>query len=461
MAIRNMASYRQHMLARAQQELYTVYGRRNLRNKTVTQIAKREMDLRAYPGLATCDMERVRPAIHLLTAESVTSPEIAEAKRIKLAGEEIVEDAAAGEATRLGLGTKYLLTPQKLTEAILLNNLRNPNDIITLPIAPKELLPISLGLRHKLQYIYDLIALATEAGLNPGEVLKDQVTLTIINEETALGILRETVKYDHFGLTPENTLFMVQEKSLGMGIEKGRLFFDQRSEFLLWNHGDMKIQQTLEGKVFFVRLDRSTGELEKVFLQPEDVETIMARMKNLISYPIEDLDYLTGSINLQNLAVALRLGNQGYRMTMEAVAQKAKPQKGGFFTFDPNQDRVVCIESDCGGNVVDNTDPASLARIKFLNKNFNNFPSPVEAFRALAGKEMPLHLTVKGGALYPQTPQGDQNFNLPTAVVMWNPVTTIHNLKVLADSSATLLAMAKQDKQTGFIELAKSLGIFK
>jgi len=295
--------------------------------------------------------------------------------------------------------------------------------------------------------------------LNPSEVLKDQVTLTIVNEETSLGIIRELVRLNHLGLSPENTLFMVQEKGLGISIEDGQLHYDPTSDFKLWNHGDMKMQQTLAKKVFWARINPKKGELERIYLSPEELEIRLAGMKNLISYPIEDLDYLTGSINMHNLALALRLGTEGYHMTMEAVAQQDPPQKGGFFTFDPTTGKVVCIESDCGGTVVVNDDPASLARIAYLNKNFNNFPFPAHAFKALSNQEMPDHLTVKGGHLYTQTPQGDQNFNLPTAVIMWEPVQSIRNLKQLPHCAPTLLDMLKQDQQPGFLDFARSLNL--
>lgn len=461
---RTMAAYRQRVLAKAQRSLETFYGGATaMKTLTLAQIAGDQTALRAYPGLDACDMAAVAQHIHTITADSVTASELGKAEGIKLAGEEIVEDAAAGEATRLGLGTKYLLTPQRIVDALTMHNLRNPGDIITVPVSPQDLAPISFGVRHKLQFVFDLMKMATSpqysTARNPEDVVRSQFTMTVLNEETALAILRETAQHAHFGLTPERTLFVIQEKSLGMNIQDGQLFFDPKSDWKLWNHGDMKAQQTLEGKVFWVRLNSGTGELERVFLKPEEYEEILSGMRNLISYPIEDIDYLGESINLHNLAATLRLGKAGYRMTMESVAQQDPPQKGGFFTFDPVTGRVVCIESDCGGNVVVNSDPASLAAIEFLNKNFNNFPEPADAFRALGLLVKHLHLSVKGDWLYPQTPQGDQNFNLQTAVIGWSPAKTIRNLKQLPHGAPTLLAMHAQDQQPGFLDLARQFGL--
>jgi hypothetical protein len=464
---RTMTGYRQHTLARAQTALASHYGKKTLRKLTLDKIKADQVALRAHPGLEKCDMGKVGDHVHTITLDSVTKAELKLAETVKLGGEEIVEDAAAGEATRLGLGTKYLLSPERLVEALWMNNIRTPYETILIPVPHEKLAPISLGVRHKLQFIYDLTNLAATpqfgTRLNPREVLKSQHSLTVLNEETQLGILREVARYKHFGLSAERTLFVVQEKGLGMNIRDGELFFDPRSEFRLWNHGDMKVQETLENKVFWVRLNSKTGELEKHFIAPEEMEGILGSMRNLISYPIEDLDYLTGSINLANLAVALRLGKAGYRMTMEAVAQSTSPQKGGFFTFDPSSKKVVLVETDSGGNVVKVNDDASLARITHLNRNFNMFPNPLEAFQYVAKSEMPLHLTIKGEApnehLYNQSPQGDQNFGLKSAVIMWQPMQTIRALKKLEHGAPTLEAMKAQDAQPGFLDLAREAGV--
>jgi hypothetical protein len=457
------SAYRQLTLERARKELEGHYGTKAMKTLSMDRIRKNQTALRAYPGLEQCDPKAVGARIHKITEGSVTKDELKEAERVKLAGEEIVEDAAAGEATRLGLGTKYLLTPQRIAEALTLHNLRNPGTIIPIPVSPQSLAPISLGVRHKLQLVYDLTQMASSPqfgpALNPKEVLKSQFTLTVLNEETELSILRETARLNHFGLRPEQTLFVVQEKGLGMTISEGEVLFDPQSEWRLWNHGDMKLQQTLEGKIFWVRTKSMSGELERVFIKPEEYEDYLSAMRNLISYPIEDIDYLTGSIDLHSLAVSLRLGKQGARMTMEAVAQQDPPQKGGFFTFTPQKGEVVCIESDCGGDVVVESDPRTLARIEYLNKNFNSFPNPVEAFRALALLTNFLHLTVKGEWLYPQIPQGDQNFNLDTSVIMWDPVKPIRNFKTLSHGAPTLLAMQAQDRQPGFFDMAKGIGV--
>jgi len=67
---------------------------------------------------------------------------------------------------------------------------------------------------------------------------------------------------------------------------------------------------------------------------------------NKSSYNIEDLDYLTGSLDFHSLGLVLELGEKGFRMVMEVVANNPlKPQKGGMLAWDPALERDVMIES--------------------------------------------------------------------------------------------------------------------
>lgn len=466
----SMKLYRQAILAKLQKQLRQHYGER-MGSLTMADIARDQIALRAHLKLDRCDMQAAGQFIRVVRPEGVSPELLEEAENLKLRGGEVIEDAAAGEATRLGLGTKYLLTPDRLVQALMAHNERvrtaEPQKMIEIPSYAQGVAPISVGVRHKLQLTYDLTQLAVSPQFgfarNPGDVLRSQLTLTILNEETAEQILRDTVKLHYFGLLPQNTLFMVQRKAPGMSIADGSLFFDQTSEYRLWNHLDMKAQQTLSDQIFWVRFNPGSGELTRNYLAPGAFQEILALRQNLVSYPVEDIDFLTGAVNLPNLAMALEMAREGVTMTMEVVGQKEPPQTGGFFTFDPILGKVVCIESDAGGSVVVNADPASLRRILWLNKNFNNFPDPAKAFMeafkfALGESRIPLHPVVKGGHLYIQPPQGNLNLELnmsPTRVEPFNP---IRNLKVLEDGPRTFAAMKAQDEQPGFLDLAKEYG---
>ena len=67
--------------------------------------------------------------------------------------------------------------------------------------------------------------------------------------------------------------------------------------------------------------------------------------KDMVSYNIEDIGYLTSAIDYHSLAMALKLGKEGYNMIMEIVGQNPlKPQKGGAAFFDPIIGKNVMLE---------------------------------------------------------------------------------------------------------------------
>ena len=448
----NNRKFRSSALRLAQHELQKHF--KDLSKINMQDIRREEANLRKYPNLDSLRLEPKKGEIIEVTKQSVGQDEIEQAIQVKLAGMDLVENAAAGEATRLGIGTKYLLTPESLAKTVAMHNLKisDPKDFIPLPVKPQDLLPISVGNRHMLQLAFDLTELAAKNDLNPGEVLKSQYMLTPLNESTQLQIIRDFVKPDFFGFTPERMLFTVQPSLPGMGIKNGKLFYDPKSAHRLWNHGHMVMQETMDREIFSVAFDSRSGEIKRRPLSRDEFGTILKSMRNKISYPIEDIDFLTGSFNPINLALALKLGAQGSRMVMEVVGQKKPPQKGGFWAYDPALKRAVMIESDQAGKT-------PVENIKILNKNFNMFPEPYEVWEILGKEGLPPHLTVKGDHLYLQPPQGDQNFLVPTAFIRWEPVQPIRNLKNLTDAPATLSAMEKQDAQYGFKDFARRFGL--
>jgi hypothetical protein len=185
----------------------------------------------------------------------------------------------------------------------------------------------------------------------------------------------------------------------------------------------------------------------------------------MVSYNIEDIDYLTNSIDWHSLALCLELGKKGYGMAMEVVAQNPlRPQKGGAAFWDDKKKRVVMIE-------VNQLKDIKLEDIKYLNKNFNHYPNPVEAFRAVRTEGMHLHLDVKLATddkgnpkyyIYFCTPQGDINFLVKTAYIMRKNLKPIANWKSPATTPPTVKACWLQDHQPGFKEFAeKTVGRIK
>ncbi|MFA5840453.1 MAG: hypothetical protein WC890_07420 [Candidatus Margulisiibacteriota bacterium] len=430
------------------------------------QIINAGSSLRAYPNLAQLQFDIPPHQINLVPK----GQDLREATTVKLVGEDFTEHSAGGDATRLGMGAKFVIEPLQLAGQARLAG-------INFTVDPNTLLPLSLGKRHMAQFAYDLTRLAAQYEYNPHDVLHSQFMLITLNPKTADAIIQDFVRYNFFGFNPERVLFFVDQVYSGMMPVNGEIVFSQNSPIGLYNHGHMVLQETVEGEVFQVVFNSSSGEIRKVPIGTEKFEEILASQRNKISYPVEDNDYLTGqSIDLDSLGLALQLGAQGARMIMEVVGQKplirkpnnsreliSTPQKGGFLAFDPTRGRLVMIESDSGDTVVNEKDPESLAKIKHLNRNFNLFPRPVEVFRALMNQGLPfLHPVVRDGFLYIQPPQGDQNFLVPTAFVRQEgEPKPINNLKSIADAERTLRAMQTQDQQYGFTEFMRELGLVK
>jgi hypothetical protein len=309
-----------------------------------------------------------------------------EAEQVVLNGEFFWEHAAAGEATRLGMGTKYLLNlgdigiekmidmrraeiendlkddPAKAKE--LIAELTSENLVGQMGCRPEDLLPLSLGTRHMLQMAFDLRKLAQKHGKDPESVLGKQKTLVVMNEGSADKIIADFIKYDYFGFDRRNVFFMIQKSFHGIDLAKGEPFYDMSHDKhkRLHNHGQMVMQKTHDNAIFFIDTDKSER-----YMTSEEFEKVLSSTKDMVSYNIEDIAYLTGSIDWHSLALSLSLGKKGYGMTMEIVSQNPlKPQKGGACFWDDKKKRVVMIES----NQLKGMD---VAEIQHLNKNFNHW----------------------------------------------------------------------------------------
>lgn len=428
----------------------------------IAHVTRDQIGIRAYPNLAHLDFSAAAGHIQTIGPTTINESMRSEARQVKVAGEELVEHSAGGDATRLGMGSKFLLTPQALARAIEIHNLTNPTAQFQLDrSALARTSPLSLGARHMFQTTFDLIAAAARVGRPIEDALKSQRALITLNPKTAIEIIREFVKYDFFGLPSENVFFMIDNVFPGMSLDQGKVGYEQRATMNLYNHGQMVMQEAVDQQIFTVSFIKTTGDIRMRYLSSDEFGQVLKAMANKVSYPIEDNDYLTRSFDPNGLAVALQLGRAGNRMIVEVSKQKEdNPQKGGFVAFDRLLERCVLIESDSGGTVVDNSNRASLARIRYLNRNFNMFPSPFEVWDQLRQKGLPYpHLTVKEGSLYLQIPQGDQNFLVRTAFIQNENARPINNLKEIQDAPRTLRAMFDQDSQKDFLDQARRFGL--
>ncbi|UQZ88615.1 hypothetical protein C4J81_05095 [Deltaproteobacteria bacterium Smac51] len=439
-ALTSLASYRESCLRIA---------RDNFAGLAISDVAAREEDYNAWPGL-----ENLSPPKELIVLEErVNDALLDKARTAVLDGRIFWEHTAAGEATRLKLGPKYLIHPHQIPysrDYLAETFIDNPAAVSEgvppsfLRLTPHHLLPLRLGARHLWQSVFEIRNLAKEAGLDPDEVMARQKVLLIVNEQTCEQICKRILKRNFLGFAPGNFLFLTQATFHGL-LPEGGWHFDESAPARLHNHGQMAMQKTMDHQVF--HLDDSG---QKHFLSRADFFSLLGQTADLVSYNIEDLGYLTGALDFVTIGLALELGAQGYGMTMEIVANNPlNPIKGGLCAYDSGLGRDVVIESFRLRNM-------SPERITHLNKNFNHYPNPGRIFQKLHEEGLFMPITVKDGALYFQPVQGDMNLLTRTAYITRRVPAPISSWKSPEDTPAALEAMGRQDSQPGFAKFIES-----
>ena len=227
---------------------------KNFKGQSVASLASQEESLNAYPDLR--DLQTPQNLICL--EDEVDDALIQKAKEAILAGEIFWEHTSAGEATRLALGSKFLIHPH---EHLPLNYFADcfpeadiqdeANLIKLLGGHPKDLLSAPLGIRHLAQKIFEIKNLARECGQNPEEILARQKLLLIVSEQNGQPIFDLILKYKHLGFRPENFLFMVQASFHGLAPgADGNFQVSESSAKRLHNHGQMAMQMIpLRGQI--------------------------------------------------------------------------------------------------------------------------------------------------------------------------------------------------------------------
>jgi hypothetical protein len=405
------------------------------------QVALALDGLNQYPRLPLLEEPR---DILVVDEQSISARDIERAAEALLAGAVLLEHTCAGEATRLGLGTKYLINPRRQINQAVLAELLGTD--ITLEHPPESLRPLSLGRRHMLQMAWDLWQLALEMGQDPRRALGRQHLLIIVNDASAQRILDDFQEASFYGFDRRRVLFMVQRAFHGLNRRQGVWFYDTASPLRLHNHGQMLMQTTMDNQIF--HLDEMG---RRRHLAWRDYRDLLEGMEDKLSFSIEDLDYLARSLDLTGLAAALKLADGGARMVMEVVANNPQhPIKGGACYWDPELQRNVMIESFQLKGIA----PAD---IRFLNKNLNHYPRPAQALAAVRQRGLPMPLVVKRGFVYFQPVQGDVNFLVPTAFVRRTRFKPIQAWKEAAHTPEALTAMANQDQRPGFAAWAAGL----
>ncbi|MCJ7614971.1 MAG: hypothetical protein MUO43_00315 [Desulfobacterales bacterium] len=390
-----------------------------------------------------------------LDEKCLKKSDIAKACKCVLGGKLFSEHAAAGEATRLGIGTKYLiniaedLSLKKIAEVMTREkgSIVKPEEVLgKAGYRPEQLLPLSLGSRHMLQFSYDIYKLAKNHGYDPKSVLSKQHMLIVLNEASANKIIKEFINNRFFGFNNENVFFMIQKAYHGINFVNGKYIYNKNTPKRLHNHGQMAMQQTIDNQIF--KIDNK-GTV--TFLKSDEFGGILKKMEDKISYNIEDLAFLTASIDYESLALALKKAEHGYRMLMEIVGNDMEnPQKGGLAAFDTMLGKNVMIESFQLKGIKNH-------EIKYLNKNFNHYPRPYDSWLMLKKHGLNMPIVVKDGAIYFQSVQGDINFLVRTEFFKRKVLKPINSWKSPATTPQAIKYMHMQDLQKGFKEYAEAI----
>lgn len=363
-------------------------------------------------------------------------------------GKLFVEHHVAGEATRLKLGTKYLIDMQKDLSFNKITDLINQEKGTRLPLdylkkhtlcSPSDLLPLSLGVRHMLQHSYDIYTLSKQLGYDPLEVLSKQKMLIVINEATADIIIDEFIKHRFYGFARQNVLFMIQKAYHGISLKYNQIFYDSLTPRHLHNHGHIAIQQTMNNQVFYTSRNRN-----RCYLSSDEFGNILKEMEVKKTCNIDDLDYLNGSIDHQGLALALKKNKDGYNMLMEVLPNNPdSPQKGGMAAFDAVLGKDVMIENFQLNHIKPD-------QIEFLNKNVNYYTTPFVAWERVNKYGLNMHIAVKDGYIYFQPVIGDINFLVKTAIFTRKNATPIKAWKSPVNTPLAIDVMRMQDLRKGF-----------
>lgn len=400
--------------------------------KNAVEVGFAADDINAYPGRENLESPS---AGNVLEDEGDDLAELG--RKAVLEGKIFWEHTAAGEATRLGMGSKYFILPERLERALAEDGGPAPEGGI---------MPLELGRRHLVQLVYEIGRLADESGVDPKMALARQRMLLVVPDEGMPTIAHGAAR-DLAGTLPrESLLFMVQ--TAFHGLEKGPSGWvqDPLSARRLHNHGYLAMQKAMEGQVF--RLGDG-GRPEP--LSRRVFGGLLEESWDLVSCNIEDLGYLTAALDLQTAGLAVRKRSEGYGMMMEVMPNNPeRPIKGGMFAHDPRLGRDVVVESFRLKGV-------GPKDIRFLNRNFNHYLDPARTVERIREEGLFMPVSVKDGRLYFQPVQGDISFWAKTFFFTRKNAAPINSLKARPDIPSALKAMRLQDAQPGFAGFARRL----
>ncbi|MDR2350206.1 MAG: hypothetical protein LBF41_06230, partial [Deltaproteobacteria bacterium] len=345
------------------------------------EVEKELRNLNLYPGLE--NLSHPDSTIFLGESEKDLTDS---GKKAVIEGRVVWEHTAAGEATRLDKGPKFFLEPRHLAD-YLKNRGKTP---------PPDLYPLNLGRRHLAQLIYEIRFLAWEAGLDPEFVLSRQNLLVVASEEAMPRIFPAVIRDLKKLLPLENIWFMTQPAFHGLDKTAEGWDYDLKSPKRLHNHGFVIMQKTMDKQVFYM-----TGEGTINYFSRQEFFRELEEFQDLVSYNIEDLDYLTSALDFESIGLAMEMRDRDYGMMMEVLPNNpVRPVRGGLYAHDPGLEKDVVVESFR----LKDYRPED---IKYLNKNFNHYLEPAKIFQKIKEEGLYMPLAVKDGFVYFQPVQGD------------------------------------------------------
>jgi hypothetical protein len=409
--------------------------------RSMEALARAEGEINRYPGL-----ESLAPPHHIRILEELASREELNAQtRNVLDGKVLWEHTCAGEATRLGLGAKYLIIPSRHLTPLFMG--RDADMGQPLSVRPEQLAHLSLGQRHMLQLAWNIWQLALSLGHDPRPALARQYLLITVNQNSGWEIVEDFIRARFYGFSPAQVLFMMQHSFPGLQPDREGVWqVDESSPRRLHNHGQMVMQTTMDKQIFALPDRRNP-----VYLSWDEYLAVLEAMTDKVSFNIEDLDYLDSPLDILALAACAALGRQGYQMVMEVVMNDPlAPIIGGACYHDQRLGRDVIIVSIQLSGV----QPED---ITCLNKNVNYYPNPSRAIQKVRAQGLPMPITIKENRLYFQPVQGDINFLVPTAFVRRHDLSPIRSWKSGRNTQQALEFMLRQERRPGFFKWAGEL----
>lgn len=453
--------------------------------------------LRARKAMATGDSETLRaiensvnalrvpakrievaPAVVLGRGRGRTSRSLKrDAERLILTGGYMPQLLFSGAASRLGIGAMYFLDVSGLARAALgRGGLTRPQrqavrrTLAAMPDAGRKKLVravarearkprvgLGLGPRQLIGYRRSLEKLCRRAGAAVEPVLRRVPLLMHLPEGAAGEVLKDLRSRGFYGFDRRNVFFLIQPTGRGYAIRGGRIVRDRMSPRLPAGHGYPLMQLSQPGVAF-----RLGAGGRREYLKHGLIEELRSRRVRIVAAKrVNDLTHLTAdSLDTDVLALTLSLmgrledPSDGFNMVVELVENPAN-QKGGFWKRDKATGRKALAETL---NLKTPEFDAFMSRLRKPPYNaFRNLYKAAALERFFSRGGFTPFLRFRHGRMYPETVTGEATeFPSLRAEAFRRPGEVIHDFKELKNLPEALRFAGLQDRDPGFVRLAKA-----